>query len=162
METNIPYFDSSKFSIVAIGSLFAMFSIFGFGLAMIMSTFQCSKTDIWVSVYEGIMWSSFPVIIYAILAVSPYMVSEFSKGVKFLFGWTGYASDQAGYDNLGLSYALILAGLIMTTRMVHTVEVAVCKPDIAELAAFQEDLMKKLKEKEAEKKHDEDLNKPSS
>jgi hypothetical protein len=50
----------------------------------------------------------------------------------------------------------------MTTRMVHTVEVAVCKPDVAELAAFQEDLMKKLKEKDAAQKRDEDLNKTTS
>jgi hypothetical protein len=156
------YFDFTKFSMVATGSLFAIFSIFGFALAMVMSMVQCSKTDAWVSVYEGMMWSTFPVIVYVILTVSPYMLSEFSSGVKTLFGWTGYASDQAGYDSLGLSYALVLTGLIMTTRMVHSVEVAVCKPDIAELAAFQEDLMKKLKEKEAAKKHDEDLNKPSS
>jgi hypothetical protein len=39
--------------------------------------------------------------------------------------------------------------------MVHTVEVAVCKPDVAELAKFQEDLMKSLKEKQ-------EANKPSS
>ena len=146
-----------SFNPVATGSLFAIFSIFGFGLAMVMSLFQCSKTDVWTSVYEGVMWSTLPVIVYVILDISPYMLSEFSNGVKTIFGWTGYAADQAGYDNLGLSYALILAGLIMTTRMVHTVEVAVCKPDIAELAAFQEDLMKKLKEKK-----EEDLNKPSS
>lgn len=159
METpKIPYFDASKFSMVATGSLFAMFSIFGFGLAMVMSTFQCSKTDAWVSVYEGLMWAIFPVIVYVILAVSPYIQSEFSSGVKFMFGWTGYASDQAGYDNLGLAYALVLTGLIMTTWMVHTVEVSVCKPDVGELAAFQENLMKELKEKE----HDKALNKPSS
>jgi len=156
------YFDSTKFSMVATASLFAIFSIFGFGLAMVMSMVQCSKTDIWTSVYEGLMWATFPVLVYTIVSVSPYILSEFSNGVRTLFGWTGYASDQAGYDNLGLSYALILIGLIMTTRMVHTVEVAVCKPDVAELAAFQEDLMKKLKEKEAAKKRDEDLNKPTS
>jgi hypothetical protein len=140
--------DFTKFSAVATGSLFAIFSIFGFGLALVMSTFQCSKTDIWVSVYEGVMWATFPVIVYVILTISPYMLSIFSTGVKSMFGWTGYASDQAGYDNLGLSYALILVGLIVTTRMVHTVEVAVCKPDVGELAAFQEDLMRRLREKE--------------
>jgi hypothetical protein len=150
------YFDFSKFNALATASLFAIFSIFGFALAMVMSTFQCSKTDGWVSVKEGIMWSSLPVIVYVVLDISPYVLSEFSNGVRTLFGWTGYASDQAGYDNLGLTYALVLAGLIVTTRMVHSVEVSVCKPDVAELAAFQEDLMKKLKEKEAA------INKPSS
>lgn len=145
------YFDTSKFNLVATGSLFAMFSIFGFGLAMIMSTVQCSKTDVWVSVYDGLMWATLPVLVYVIVRVSPYIQSEFSNGVKFLFGWTGYASDQEGNNNLGLIYALVLTGLIMTTWMVHAVEVSVCKPDVAELAAFQEDLMKKLKEKESNK-----------
>ena len=153
------YFDSSKFSTVATGSLLAILTLFGFGLAMAMSAFQCSKTDIWMSVKEGLLWSSFPVLVYVILTISPYIQSEFSNGVKTIFGWTGYASDQAGYDNLGLSYALVLTGLIMTTRMLHSVEVAVCKPDVAELAAFQENLMRELKEKEAAKKHDEDINK---
>jgi len=105
------------------------------------------------------MWSTFPVLVYVIVTVSPYIQSEFSNGVKTIFGWTGYASDQQGYDNLGLTYALILIGLIMTTRMVHTVEVAVCKPDVGELAAFQENLMRELKEKEADKKRDQDINK---
>jgi len=115
------YIDFTKFNIVSTASLFALFSIFGFGLAMVMSTFQCSKTDAWVSVYEGIMWATFPVIAYVIITVSPYIQSEFSNGVKTIFGWTGYAADQAGYDNLGMSYALVLTGLIMTTWMVHTV-----------------------------------------
>jgi hypothetical protein len=149
-------------SIVAIGSLFIIFWIFGFVLAMVMSTVQCSKQNWFSSVTEGLMWSAFPTIVYIILEFSPYMLSIFSNGVKSVFGWTGYAADQAGYDKLGLAYALVLAGLIVTTRMVHTVEVAVCKPDVGELAAFQENLMKSLKEKEAAKKRDEDLNKPTS
>ncbi len=90
------------------------------------------------------------------------MQSEFSNGVKTIFGWTGYASDQQGYDNLGLSYALVLMGLIMTTRMINNIEIGVCKPSVDELAVFQETLMRELKEKEADKKHDEAVNKPSS
>jgi hypothetical protein len=156
------FLDSSKFSTVATASLFAIFSLFGFGLAIVMGFFQCSKTDIWTSVKEGLMWGLFPVIVYVIVTVSPYIQSEFSSGVQTIFGWTGYASDQQGYDNLGMSYALVLIGLIMTTRMVHNIEVAVCKPDVGELAAFQENLMRELKEKEAEKKHDEAVIKPSS
>lgn len=156
------FLDFSKFSIVSTGSMFAMFTLFGSALAIAMSLFQCSKSDMWVSVKEGLMWSAFPTIVYVILAISPYIRSEFSNGARTIFGWTGYASDEAGYDNLGVSYALVLIGLIVTTRMVHTVEVAVCKPDIAELAAFQEDLMKQLKEKEAKKKQEEAVIKTSS
>lgn len=152
METpKIPYFDTSKFNMVATGSLFAMFGIFGVGLANIMSRVQCSKTDVWVSVYDGLMWAIFPVLVYVILKVSPYIQSEFSNGVKFMFSWTGYVSDQAGDDKLGLAYALVLTGLIMTTWMIHAVEVSVCKPDIAELASFQVNLLKELKEKQANK-----------
>ncbi len=156
------FLDFSNFSIMATGSIFAMFTLFGFGLAIVMSLTQCSKTDTWVSVKEGLMWSTFPTIVYIILRISPYIQSEFSNGAKTVFGWTGYASDQAGYDNLGMSYALVLIGLIVTTRMVHTVEVAVCKPDVDELAAFQEDLMKQLKEKEEKKKQEEAVIKTNS
>jgi hypothetical protein len=156
------YFDFSNFNSIAAASLFAIFSIFGFVLAIGISVFHCSKTDVWLSVKEGMMWSLFPVIVYVILKISPYMQSEFSNGVKTIFGWTGYASDQQGYDNLGLSYALVLMGLIMTTRMINNIEIGVCKPSVDELAVFQETLMRELKEKEADKKHDEAVNKPSS
>lgn len=142
-------------SVVAIGSLFIILWIFGATLATVMTTFQCSKMNGLTSVYEGFIWSLFPSIVYIVMKFSPYVLSIFSEGTKSILGWTGMAADQAGYERLGITYALVLAGLIVTTRMVHTVEVAVCKPDVAELAKFQEDLMKSLKEKQ-------EANKPTS
>jgi len=139
-------------SLVVIGSLFIILWIVGATLATVMTVFQCSKNRALTSVYEGFLWSLFPSIVYAIMKFSPYVLSIFSDGTKSILGWTGMAADQDGYDKLGIAYALVLSGLIMTTRMVHTTEVAVCKPDVAELAKFQEDLMKSLKEKEAAKK----------
>jgi len=143
---------------IVIGSLFLLFWLFGFGLTAVVTTSQCSKIDSAVSVKEGFMWASFPTIVYIILQLSPYVLSIFSEGTKTFFSWTGMAADEEGYKTLGIAYAMILSGLMVTTRMLHTAEVAVCKPDVSELAAFQEDLLKKLKEKQ----HDIDVNKPDS
>jgi hypothetical protein len=145
---------------IVIGSLFIMFWLFGSALAMIITVSQCSKNDAYISMKEGFLWASFPTIVYIILQLSPYVLSIFSEGTKTFFSWTGMAADDEGYKTLGIAYAMVLAGLMVTTRMMHTAEVAVCKPDVSELAAFQEDLMKKLKEKQAEKQHDIDVNKP--
>jgi len=46
---------------------------------------------------------------------------------------------------------MILASWIMTTRMLHTTESQVCKPDLDELKKFEDDLEKQLKEKEGKK-----------
>jgi hypothetical protein len=145
---------------IVIGSLFIMFWIFGSALAMIITVYQCSKNDGYISIKEGFMWASFPTVVYIILQLSPYVLSIFSDGCRVFFSWTGMASDEEGYKILGIAYAMVLAGLMVTTRMIHTAEVAVCKPDVSELAAFQEDLMKSLKEKQAAKQHDIDVNKP--
>jgi hypothetical protein len=146
-------------SAIAIGALFGGLWIFGFCLALVLTTVQCSKQDFIISTYEGAIWASLPVLFYTILEFFPYMKSEFASGVQYLFGWTGLATDPESWNTLGLSYALILAGLIVTTRLVHTISVQVCKPTKAELSAFTENLMKSLKEKEDAKKHDEELNK---
>jgi hypothetical protein len=139
---------------VSIAVLFMMFWLVGFTLAIVISVYQCSKTNAMTSVYEGFIWSLFPTIVYILLKVSPYALSVFSEGTKTIFGWTGFAADQAGYEKIGIAYAVVLIGLIVTTRMVHTVEVSVCKPDVAELAAFQADLMKSLAAKQQANKPD--------
>ena len=159
MEVPPSYFDSSSFSITATGSVFGLLLGCGFGLAMLLSTFQCSKQDSGISFTEGLYWSAFPTIVYVLLQISPWFLSIFTKGLSSTLGYVGYKTDTASYETVAIVYALILAGLIVTTRMVHSVEVSVCKPSTAELSAFKKKLMAELKEKETAKNA---VNKPSS
>jgi hypothetical protein len=43
----------------------------------------------------------------------------------------------------------MLGSWVSTTRMLHTTESQVCQPDSAELAKFEADLEKELKEKQS-------------
>jgi hypothetical protein len=60
-------------------------------------------------------------------------------------------SDDAGYELVGTSYAMILAGLIVTTRMIYVMDVAVCKPSTNELNEFSFNHIRQLHEKNKEK-----------
>jgi hypothetical protein len=140
---------------VVILSLFGGLWLIGTFIAFVLAQFQCSKQDWWVFVREGGIWASVPALVYTVLEYSPFVRGEFSQGVQYLFGWTGFTPDDSGRETVGMAYALVLAGLIVTTRMVHTVDVSVCKPDVNELSAFTENLMKSLKQKQ-----DNEINKP--
>jgi hypothetical protein len=146
----------------AIGTLFAILLISGFVLGIIISSIQCGKQDFWVSFKEGFWWSLWPTLTYLLLQYSDYVLSIFSQGTKTLFGWTGMVSDDEGYKTLGLCYALILVGLVVTTRMIHILDVSVCKPDIDELSKWSYEFIHNQKAKQEEHEHDAEINKPDN
>jgi hypothetical protein len=59
---------------------------------------------------------------------------------------------QEAADTTGRGFAMMLAIFVMSARMIHTTEIAVCKPSKDELKKFQADLQKELKEKEEKEK----------
>ena len=149
MEVPRPaYFDFSKWNTIVAGSIFGLLIGCGFGLSILLSTLHCNKQDMSVSFSEGLSWAFYPTIVYILLQISPWLLSIFTDGVGKLLGYFKYTTDPTGYETMAIVYALILVGLIVTTRLVHKIEVAVCKPSTQELSAFKENLLKQLKEKE--------------
>jgi len=142
----------------AIGILFGILLIAGFILAIIISTIQCGKQDYWVSFKEGFWWSLWPTLTYLLLQYSMFMKSIFTEGTKSLFSWTGMVTSDEGYNTLGLCYALILVGLVVSTRMIHILDTAICKPDIQELSNWSYDFIQKQKAKLEEQNNNQDVN----
>jgi hypothetical protein len=86
------------------------------------------------------------------------MKSIFTEGTKSLFSWTGMVTSDEGYNTLGLCYALILVGLVVSTRMIHILDTAICKPDIQELSNWSYDFIQKQKAKLEEQNNNQDVN----
>jgi hypothetical protein len=81
---------------------------------------------------------------YFIGNLFPWFANQHGEVLK---SWIGIEN----INTYGVAWLMILASWIMTTRMIHTTEIEVCKPNDAELKKFEEDLEKELKEKESEK-----------
>ena len=131
-------------------------------LSVIMSTVQCNKQDIYISAYEGFRWATLPTVVLLALQYSPWLMSEFTTGISFFVGKIGLSTDDQSLRTMALSYAMMLAALVVTSSMLNNTDVEVCKPSVDELKAFQDELMAKLKKKEADKKRDEEVIKPDS
>uniref|UniRef100_A0A6C0F2D5 Uncharacterized protein n=1 Tax=viral metagenome TaxID=1070528 RepID=A0A6C0F2D5_9ZZZZ len=128
--------------------------VVGFVMSLVIPLGVCNKTDAISALKHAGIWMAAPVGVFVILEMSPWTLSIFSQGVASIFGWFKAESDQHSYDTLGMAWALILAGLIMTTYIVHSLDVEVCKPDAGEMQAFEENLLQREKNKQAEKNPD--------
>jgi hypothetical protein len=128
-------------------------TIFGAAMSAAISYMKCSKIDdVLGMVGTGAWWALFPTLTYVLLNYSTYLKSEFESGITWIVSKFGAVSDKATAEENGIIYAMGLVALIMTSSMINQLDVKVCKPTIDELATFQEDMMKKLKEKEAANK----------
>jgi hypothetical protein len=110
-----------------------------------ISYYKCSKISPASSVIEGLWWTIGPSSMYFIGNWLPWISNAHGEVLK---SWIGI-EDVHLY---GVIWLMMLSSWIMTTRMIHTTEIAVCNPSDAELKKFEEDLEKELKEKETEKK----------
>lgn len=128
-----------------IGVLFGLYTA-GFLLSMLISYLNCSKISASISSIEALYWTFLPSLMYFVGNYSSTVNSWYSEPLK---GWFGIDDEKAKL--YGTAYLMILASWIMTTRMLHTTQSEVCKPDSAELKKFEDDLEKELKEKEAKK-----------
>ena len=126
--------------------LFGLY-IFGFLLSMLISFSKCSKVSASVSALEGLWWTLGPSLAYFIGNWFPWIANSHGEVLKSYLG----IEDVHLY---GVAWLMILASWIMTTRMIHTTDIAVCIPSDAELKKFEEDLEKEIKEKESKKSED--------
>jgi len=103
---------------------------------------KCSKTLLTSSFYEGIVWALPITFTYIILNI------DYTKGYTLPIFSEPFAPYTGSPELIGTIYALILITSIMTARMFHTTDIAICNPSKDELKAFEKKLEKELKEKE--------------
>jgi hypothetical protein len=127
--------------------IYGILSIVGIVLSILISFMKCGKTSFSASTGEGLVWATVPSLLLLLTYWSPYVLRQFSEPMKMFSS----ALTQASTETLGRGYLMMLGGLVMTTRMVHMTDISVCKPSTAELAKFQDELMKELKKKEDDK-----------
>ena len=134
---------------IYLGTFFVLAGLYlaGFILSLLISYLKCSKLSFSISSLEALWWTLGPSFAYFIGNYFTTFNTFYSDPVK---GWLNVVDDEKA-RLYGTIYLMILASWIMTTRMLHTTESQVCKPDLAELKKFEEDLEKELKEKEGKK-----------
>jgi hypothetical protein len=117
-------------------------------LSVIISAMTCKKTSISGSIPEGISWALPIFVVYFLLNgdfggyPSSVVLPIFSQPMQ---------SVSNNPDLIGKIYAMLLITCVVTTRMFHTTDVAICIPSKDESKAFEEALAKELKEKQAAK-----------
>ena len=119
--------------------LFGLY-IFGFLLSMLISFTKCSKVSTASSAIEGLWWTIGPSLAYFIGNWFPWIADSHGEVLKSFLGF----EDVHLY---GLAWIMMLASWIMTTRMIHTTDIAVCIPSDDELKKFEDELAKQIKEK---------------
>ena len=124
--------------------LYCVLTLMGFGISVLISMLKCGKTSITVSLVEGSIWSALPTFLFMLTKWSPYFLNIFTIPIK---GFSTSLTPESA-EMIAIGYVMMLGSWVMTTRMIHTTETAVCKPSSAELAKFRDDLEKELKEKE--------------
>ena len=134
---------------IYLGTFFVLAGLYlaGFILSLLISYLKCSKLSFSISAGEAFWWTLGPSLAYFIGNYFTTFNSYYSEPLK---GWLNIVDDEKA-RLYGTIYLMILASWIMTTRMLHTTESQVCKPDSAELKKFEDDLEKELKEKEGKK-----------
>jgi len=137
--------------------IFIGLTLFAGLLYFTMSYIQCGKNDDFYGITKtATWWALFPSLTYMLLTYSTYLRTEFASGMQWFASKIGSTPDQTSLEHNGIIYAMGLTALVMTSSMMNQVDLVVCKPTVDELALFQEDLLKQLKAKEAER------NKPTS
>lgn len=105
-------------------------------LTLVISYSTCQKwPTATLALYEGGIWSTFIFVVYCLLN------SESTKNII-----SPIFSDVLG-ERIGSMYAILLITCIVTARMFHTVDVAVCIPTKDELKEFEAKLGEELKKK---------------
>ena len=137
-------------SILSVGILFGILLVVGYLLAIAITSVQCSKQGWWDSLPAGFVWAFWPTLVYVLVGYFTYLREIFSGGIKTIIGWTGLIADDSSYEMIGICYALILTGLIVTTRMIYAMDVSVCKPSIDELNEFSFNHIRDLRNKNKE------------
>jgi hypothetical protein len=137
------------YSLLAVfGTLF----VSGVSISLISSQLQCSKVNWTESARQGVIWSVFPTIFYAISTYFEFFRNWFVNPLRSF----GVSEEYAPV--VGVGYVVMLITWVATVWNVRNTEKAACNPDVKEMTNFKRKLMDKLKakqiteEKNAEKK----------
>jgi len=113
-------------------------------LSIMISSLTCKKISISDSIPEGMAWAIPIWLVYVLLNLeytSSYVLPIFSEPMK-------YFSNETTF--LGQVYAMLLITCVLTTRMFHTTDVAICVKTKDELKQFGNDLTKSMQKKKDE------------
>jgi hypothetical protein len=111
----------------------------GIGLSILISSLTCNKTNVYLSTYEGLSWGLPIFLVYWLLNSEytySYVLPIFSEPMKMI-------SQQPEF--IGRIYAMLLITCVVTAKLYHTTDVAICVPSKDELKEFEEKLAKELK-----------------
>jgi len=133
--------------IVPCATSYGLLGIIGTAASLLLGLVACNKTSFTASVFEGFVWATVPVLFLVLSYVSTFFLSIFQEPVRYLASSLSPEMTDVG----ARAIIMVLAGIPMTARMLHTTDIAVCKPSMDELKKFQEDMLKELKAKEEEK-----------
>jgi hypothetical protein len=133
--------------LVPCATSYGLLGIIGTFASWLLGLVACNKSSFSASVFEGFIWATVPVLLLMLSYVSTFFLSIFQEPVIYLAG--GLSPEMTDVCARGI--IMVLAGIPMTARMLHTTDIAVCKPSTDELKKFQADMMKELKAKEEEK-----------
>jgi len=125
--------------------IYAIIAVFlwlvGIILSCLISYLTCSKTDVYLSTFEGLSWG-FPIFLVYWLLNSEYtymyVLPIFSEPMKMV-------TQQPEF--IGQIYAMLLITCIVTTKLFHTTDIAICIPSKDELKKFEKKLAEELKSK---------------
>jgi len=132
------------------GIMFIGLSVIGFLLSMLVSYLKCGKTGFAISFLQGCIWGAVPAVVYWLANSVSWILGPFSRTM-------GRFGVPENYQNaVGVGYLMMLSLWVMTTYMIHMTETQVCQPSVDEMAEFQAQLLKELKEKEDAKQANEE------
>ena len=112
----------------------------GIILSCLISYLACSKTNIYLSIYEGLSWGLPIFLVYWLLNsdYTTFFLPIFSEPMKMV-------TQQPEF--IGQIYAMLLITCIVTTKLFHTTDIAICIPSKDELKEFEAKLAAELKSK---------------
>lgn len=127
--------------LIVFGCVLIFVFLAGTLLSISISYSKCSKYSVTDSSWEGMMWSLPITSVYVLLNL------EYTKSYVMPIFSLPFAPYSASPELIGSIYALILMTCVVTARMFHTTDIAVCKPTKNELKDFEKKLENELKEK---------------
>jgi hypothetical protein len=112
--------------------------LIGFLIAYLVGMLTCGKSSVSATFTEGSIWAVAIWVVYLLYNVKIGEGEYPSSIVAPIF------SGPLG-DTIGGVVALVLIAIVVTARIFHTVDIAVCNPTKDELKQFSDKLLAKLK-----------------
>jgi hypothetical protein len=139
--------DYARIAFSAVGVAFVMYCA-GFVISILSTYLQCQKFSIMTSIYQGLIFTGIPTIVYLIAVVFIVIRRPFANTLKNF----GVSENMA--EVVAVGYLVMLSAWINAVYNIHNSEKAVCQTDAKEMTDFKKKLMSELSEKERQKTAD--------